>query len=248
MLGQLRLLPVTQNRQPHVAERVPDDVLLARVATKLRDIERTTAFARTMAVGELILDQFFGGDPALWRERRRNKNNSIRRLAQRPDCPYGKSALNEAVGVFVCVQMLPCVLSFEHVSASHVAAVLRLPEAEREQMLKRAELGRWGVRQLRLEVVRLKRSVGERRGRPSGGSPQSRVAHLSSRVAEIEKAIAALTHGASPKHGTSAPDDATLSAIAQRLTRQANVLQRLCARSLLDAAPDSSALAPRAPR
>src|SRR5215207_1161276 len=85
------------------ARRVTESALLEDVVAELREIDRRTGIERTLAIGELVLNRFFGGDPTTWRDRRRNKNNSIRRLAERDDCPFCRSALNEAVGVYVAV-------------------------------------------------------------------------------------------------------------------------------------------------
>jgi len=154
-----------------VALRVPDHAMLDHVIVELQEIERRTGIDRTIAIGELILARFFAGDPAAWRDRRRNKNNSVRRLAGRADCPFSKSALHEAVGVYVGVLALPSIRKFAHVSTSHVASVLQLPEPAREQLLERAERGRWSVRELRQNVVSLRRIEGERRGRPALDGP-----------------------------------------------------------------------------
>lgn len=150
-----------------VAPRIADHTALDRVIAELQEIERRTGIDRTIAIGELILSRFFGGDPAAWRDRRRNKNNSVRRLAGRGDCPFSKSALHEAVGVYVGVLALPAIRRFAHVSTSHVASVLQLPESAREELLERAERDRWSVRELRQNVVSLRRTDGERRGRPA---------------------------------------------------------------------------------
>jgi hypothetical protein len=143
-----------------------DPVLLDRVVGELRELERRGGIERTLAIGELILMCFFGGNAATWRDRRRNKNNSIRRLASRAECPFSKSALNEAVAVYVASLTLPCVRTFGHIGASHVTAVLGLPERERERMLERADRERMSVRELRRAVVGTRRAEGERRGRP----------------------------------------------------------------------------------
>src|SRR5215203_3888366 len=126
--------PVTR-----VPLRVPDHELLDGVIAELNEIERRSGIQRTLAIGELVLSKFFGGDPELWRDRRRNKNNSIRRLADRADCPLCRSALNEAVAIYVAVLELPCVRTFGHVGASHVASVLTLPIGQRRDMLESAE-------------------------------------------------------------------------------------------------------------
>lgn len=156
-----------------VASRLPNAELLNGVARELREIERRSGIDRTLAIGELIISRFFGGNSAAWHDRRRNKNNSIRRLAARDDCPFCKSALNEAVAIYVASVGMPCVRTFGHIGASHVAAVLRLPESQREKVLLHAERARLSVRELRKHVVSLRRAEGERRGRPA----RSRIAH-----------------------------------------------------------------------
>lgn len=152
---------------PHrVAPRVADANVLEEVIEQLNVIDRGMGIERTLAIGDLILNRFFGGDPAAWRDRRRNKNNSVRRLAERDDCPFCRSALNDAVAVCVATKGLPCVRTFGHVYASHIAAVLQLPVEDRERWLKDAEKERWSVRELRRRVTEFRRSEGERRGRP----------------------------------------------------------------------------------
>ncbi len=119
---------------------------------QLQEINQRRGLERTLAVGELILREFFGGDPRAWREQSRKKANSIRKLALRPDCPFRKSTLNEAVGVYVAVVEQPNLRQASHVTASHIASVLRLTPDERERLLDEAERERWSVRQLRAKV------------------------------------------------------------------------------------------------
>jgi hypothetical protein len=175
------------SRRP--ARRVTEATLLNDVVAELKEIDRRTGIERTLAIGELILNQFFGGDPAVWRDRRRNKNNSIRRLAEREDCPFCRSALNEAVGVYVAVVGLPCVRTFGHISASHVASVLRLPLPERQPVLERAENERWSVRELRQKVILLRRAEGERRGRPPGLFEKRYLSVLRRQVNQLHDAL-----------------------------------------------------------
>jgi hypothetical protein len=128
---------------------------------ELQDINRRRGLERTLAVGELILREFFGSDPRAWREQSRKKANSIRKLALRPDCPFRKSTLNEAVGVYVAVLEQPSLRQASHVTASHIASVLRLPPPDRERLLDEAEREHWSVRQLRTKV--------RSHGRPGAG-------------------------------------------------------------------------------
>jgi hypothetical protein len=156
----------SESREARAIACVGQPELLDRVIEKLREIDHRSGIARTLAIGELILGQFFGGDAKLWRDRRRNKNSSIRRLADRADCPLSKSALNEAVAVYAASLTLPCVRTFGHIGGSHVASVLHLPPSEWEVVLRRAESDHLSVRELRKRVVSMRREAGETRGRP----------------------------------------------------------------------------------
>lgn len=126
------------------------------VVQELCAIERRAGIDRVLEIGQLILERFFDGNPSSWRDKRRNKEASIRRLAQREDCPYCKSALNEAVAVYVAVTEMPCVRSFGHVRPSHIAAVLRLPRIDMVETLHVAEKERWSVRELKAHVLERK--------------------------------------------------------------------------------------------
>ena len=99
--------------------RAPDRATLDATVVQLKELERRSGLERTVAVGGLILGRFFDGSAKAWRERRRNKNNSVRRLAQHPSCPFSHSSLNQALGVDVTVRVLPCVQTFKHVGACH---------------------------------------------------------------------------------------------------------------------------------
>src|SRR5262245_42658231 len=140
------------------------DGQLARIAAELREITHGSSWSRTLATGELVLKHFFAGNVEEWRSHRRQKEASIRRLAQRPDCPLGKSALSEAVAIYVARGELAAFVDV--LTPTHVGLALRLPAADRVDLLQKALNGRWSVRTTRSEVLVLKRRVGERRGRP----------------------------------------------------------------------------------
>jgi hypothetical protein len=122
------------------------------LVAELQVINRRRGFDRTLAVGELILRELFGADPAAWHEQSRKKAQSLRRLAARSDCPFRKSTLNEAVCVYVALLEQPNLRRSELITASHIASVLRLGSADRERLLEQAERERWSVRQLRSHV------------------------------------------------------------------------------------------------
>jgi hypothetical protein len=193
------------------APRFGDAVMLDRVVARLQDIRRQTGVERTLAIGELVLVQFFGGSVDEWRNRRRNKNNSIRRLADRGDCPFSKSALNEAVAVYVASLTLGCVQTFGHIGPSHVAAVLKLPVEERESVLRWADSQRLSVRELNRHVVVLRRSRGEHRGRPAVEAGGRVLGLLRSSLEDLSAAAQLIA--------TSTLDAATLSEVSAAAER-----------------------------
>src|SRR5688572_18351777 len=80
---------------------------LDHVALQLVQLERTTGWTRILGIGQIVLERFFAGDRARWSSRKRNKSESVRRLAERPGCPLQKTALTEAVGVYILHGDLP---------------------------------------------------------------------------------------------------------------------------------------------
>ncbi len=149
----------------------PADHTLAEVAAELRLIEHRAGWARTLAIGELILKHFFNSNIREWRTHRHDKEASIRRLAQRGDCPLGRSALRDAVAVYVACKDLPAGAFPDQLSPSHMAAALRVGSSQRAELLQRAIACRWTVHELRVQVSVQRKKGGERRGRPRA-SPQ----------------------------------------------------------------------------
>jgi hypothetical protein len=165
----------------------PSDGELERIAAELREIAHGSSWSRTLAIGKLVLKHFFGDNVDEWRTHRRQKEASIRRLAQRRDCPLGKSALSEAVAIFVARKDLPkCV---DELTPSHVAIALRLPVSQRVAMLEKAVALALSVREMRTEALLLKRLAGERRGRPRFSQVRAALSQLRASVAALETSI-----------------------------------------------------------
>jgi len=159
---------------------------LAQIAAELRALSHRSNWSRTLSTGEIVLTHFFCGNVERWKTQRRDKDESIRRLARRPDCPLGKSALSEAVGVYVICQELP--FATHDLTPSHVASVLSLAAAQREQMLRRAIVAKLSVRELRAEVLSLRQREGERRGRPRLSPARAGLSHLRKGLEALETA------------------------------------------------------------
>jgi hypothetical protein len=182
-MGSLAAEPI------RLASYLADPRALDAVVVELQHIERQTGMDRTLTVGKLILERFFGGSAQAWHERRKNKNNSVRRLAQRPGCPFRRSALNQAIGIYVVCRSLECERKFVHVGVTHIAAILHLDLEAQRQWLERAEQGRWSVHELKERVTSERRQTGERRGRPRGSRKGRLLSSLSKMVGALEKAV-----------------------------------------------------------
>lgn len=174
----------------------PTETELGRIAQELREIAHGSSWSRTLATGELVLRHFFGGNVDEWRFHRRQKDASIRRLAQRADCPLAKSALSEAMAVFIAHKELPPFVM--ELTPSHVALALRLPAVQRVEFLRRAHADAWSVRVMRVEVTALKRRVGERRGRPRSSPLQSALSHATHARDSLQDVVELLTTASSP--------------------------------------------------
>src|SRR4051794_14788751 len=90
-----------------LAGYVPQPSAIEEVVIELHRLERRAGLDKTLAIGELVLKKFFAGSEEVWRERRKNKNNSVRRIAAHPGCPMSRSALNDAIAVFLSFRAMP---------------------------------------------------------------------------------------------------------------------------------------------
>jgi hypothetical protein len=176
-----------------LASYLEDPRELDAVVVELQRIERQTGMDRTLAIGKLILERFFGDSAQAWHERRKNKNNSVRRLAQRAGCPFRRSALNQAIGIYVVCRSLGRDRKFGHIGATHIAAILHLDLEGQRMWLERAEQGRWSVQELKERVTSERRQTGERRGRPRGSRNGRLLSNLRKMVGALEKTVVDLT-------------------------------------------------------
>jgi hypothetical protein len=192
------------------ARAVGDTDHVRIVAEELSKLMLETGLSRTLLIGGLVLERFFGGSVQRWRDRRRNKNNSVRRLAECPQCPISRSALNQAIAVYSALQELPRVRELRQIGPSHVNAVLALPKSEHEQWLLLANDERWSVRRLTEEIRAHRRQCGERRGRPHSSAAAKVVTRVKASIRAVDSAVSSL-RGVLPDL-----DDATLSELAER--------------------------------
>jgi len=201
------------------------DADLDDVACELRGIVHRSQWDKILGIGKLIFRRFFNDDEAAWRERRRNKDRSIRRLAERPDCPFAKSALTQAVGIHVLCGKHPEARGSGRVTPTHVGKILGLEPKVAVPLLQLADERGWSVRELSVEATKIRKSLGERRGRPLA-TVDRKIARLGQRALEgLEQIRAELALG--PTLDLKAHDDVTTlcGAVREKLTAIEMLLQ-----------------------
>lgn len=138
------------------------DAKVEHVVRQLNTICKTATFEFAVAVGKLIVDNFYSGDLEAWR-RRGIKNVSFRRLAKHPDLPMSASALYRSTAIYEVCQRVGG-NQWKHLSTSHVRLVLPLAPGHQARLLQRAEANGWPVQRLRDEIGALPPSALVNRG------------------------------------------------------------------------------------
>lgn len=162
-----------------------DDEAIEGAANELKAIDRKVGLQRSVAIGDVVITRFFNGEVARWRDQRRNKSKSIRKLASHPSCPFSRSALNQAVGVCAVVKMFPEVAEYTHVGATHVAATLHVPVDKQRAWLRVAEEEQLSVRELKTRLL------GDSPGTLRNSSPLRRVLQELGRLESTMDALVA---------------------------------------------------------
>lgn len=145
-----------------------DEVVVARLISKLREAMRLSPLKLAVEVGKLVIHDLHGGDLTSWRHRG-EKDLSLRKLCEHPDFPenLSPSEIYRAVGIFEMSTRLD-IWAWKKLEYSHFRAVLPvLPELQ-AGFLDKAEAEGWTVAQLESEVAGLRRlDPGRRGGRPA---------------------------------------------------------------------------------
>jgi len=202
---------------------------VSQALSEIRDIMREDGLDRTLAIGKLVLERFFGGSPELWHDRRRNKNNSVRRLAELTDCPLSRSALNQAIGVYAAVCASPNIKALKYIGSSHISVVLPLPVTEQEEWLKRANEERWSVRRLMDELARNRNRGGEHPVRQRSTVAGKAFSRTHSALKTLEQAVERLSD--IELHRLDEPE---LRAFSERATALQTKLSELCRLTRMD--------------
>jgi len=145
----------------------PSEAALDEVADALRALPREAPLEMLRAVGQLVVDRLYGGDPTSRRNRGR-KAASLRGLAVRLRSRAGMrtTALYYLLtSCEVLTRVGTNVHTCERLTRSHVRAVLPLPPERQAEVLARAAAESWSARRTEAEVLRL-RPPAKRRAAP----------------------------------------------------------------------------------
>jgi hypothetical protein len=131
------------------------------VVVHIRRLARCASLEFALRVGAVIIHHFYGGQVDAWRSRG-PKSASFRKLARHPALPLSAGALYRSVALYELCDRLRAPSRWEHLGASHLRLVLKLPPNAQEQLLTKANAERWTVKTLH-EVV-LDQKVAQSRG------------------------------------------------------------------------------------
>jgi hypothetical protein len=187
-----------------------DTARIDHLVLRLNAVCKATTFDFAMAVGKLVVDSCYGGDPKIWRDRGR-KDTSFRKLARHPDLAMSASALYNSVAIYELSQRLG-ISSWKRMSTSHLRLVLPLSPNDQERLLRLAENQSWPVTRLNEEVRRLRApQVGGRGGR-------RRLSRVRTGVQSLERSLKTIGELVqSERHADVSPKDA--SSILELLAR-----------------------------
>jgi len=158
-----------------------------RVVIQLNKICKSATLDFALAVGQVIITNFYGGDLDRWRARGTRLELPLRKLAKHPDLPMSFLALYRSVSIYeICARL--GVHGWKHVSTSHIRLVLPLRTADQCRLLELAESRRWTVRRLDQEIVQLMEHNPEVNTHPGGHKRPSRLRRT---VRVLEKFISA---------------------------------------------------------
>ncbi len=208
-------------------ELVPPAVSDAEIRAAYDEISRlhrTATLDYAIASGRVIVERFFGGDLAAWRQRG-PADASLRKLAALLDdnVTPGLTAagLHRAVE-FYDLELRVGISGRRQLTATHVRAVIGLPPDRQESLLGRAEARDWTAERLEREAAKLRKPT--RPGRPRNPAFVNTLNQMR-RLAVSDEAFADLTSAADLDDEEAEVLEAALAAIRTRCDMMGAVLQ-----------------------
>ena len=152
----------------HIANAELTDAEIDATADEVRRVGREGMLSTAVAIGRVIVERLYGGDLEAWRSGAA-KASSLRRLAERLQdgdaAARSVSALHRACGLYAA-EVEHGVSALEHLTASHVYAVLGLPVEVQRELLVAANEERLTTRDLEARARAARPAASNGGGRP----------------------------------------------------------------------------------
>ena len=139
---------------------------LDEVVSAIRRLAAISSLQLSVSIGELVVQRFFGGDLATLRSRG-PKDESLRRLAEHPNLPFGPSTLSRHVAVYEVIERIGGLQAVKSLTHSHVRHVLGAPANLQAKLLAEAERRGWTADQLRDHAQSSRPAAGRGGRRPT---------------------------------------------------------------------------------
>ncbi len=142
------------------------DAIAAAVAA-IRTAAHEHMLSMVVRTGEIVVEHVYGGDAEACRLRG-PRDTSLRLLAERlrdEGIALSAPSLYRATGVYELERRMS-VSALKHITTTHCYAVLPLPAATQERLLRLADEERWTTRQLEAAAHAASEGRPEGRGRP----------------------------------------------------------------------------------
>jgi len=137
---------------------------LATLVAQLQRLTRMEGLLFALEVGQLVTSHFCKGSDG-W-ERQLLQSKSYQELLGRSDLPVSRTVIHRCVGIYELCVRLDAAARWQQLTATHLRAVLGLPEEQQIRLLDAANRKKWTSRQLEREASRLRRTPRPGRGRP----------------------------------------------------------------------------------
>jgi hypothetical protein len=160
-----------------------DTKVIDAVVTKLNEMARASGVELAREMGEIIIDNFFGGELERYRERG-ERDASLRALAKHPALLMSPASVYRAVGIYDLTERFGT--DWKHLSASHLRAVLGLGENDQQKLLTQAEDKEWTADKVEAEAIKLRKKVADGRGRPALPRFQKSLNHIGKYFADVD--------------------------------------------------------------
>lgn len=115
----------------------PTDQRVRRAVSRINELVGGTSLQLALAIGRVVIEELYGGDPSAWRERG-PKEHTLRQLALDSSLKISASSLYRAIAMYELEMRMGNHPMWGVLTTCHIRAVLGLPEGEQRRLLELA--------------------------------------------------------------------------------------------------------------